>query len=82
LFGVATKVILEPEQTVVKLAVIDTVGVTKVVVIFMILLVAVVGFAHRSVLVITTETASPLARDVVVKTEDVCPATFTPLIFH
>jgi hypothetical protein len=62
--------------------VIDTVGVTEVIVIFIVLLVAVFGFAHRSVLVITTETASPLASVEVVKTEDVCPATFTPLIFH
>jgi hypothetical protein len=74
---------LPPEQIEVELAVIDTAGVTPaVVVIFIVLLVAVVGFAHGSLLVIVTVTASPLASDEVVKTAEVCPATFTPLTFH
>jgi hypothetical protein len=80
--GLAIKVTLPPEQIVVALAVIDTAGVTEVTVIFIVLLVAVVGVAQGSVLVITTVTASPLASDEVVKIEEVCPATFTPLIFH
>ena len=46
------------------------------------LLVAVVGLAQGSLLVITTVTASPLLSDEVVKIDDVCPATFTPFIFH
>ena len=80
--GFAVNVTLPPEQTEVELALIDTDGVTEVAVIFIVLLVAVDGFAQGSLLVITTVTASPLASDEVVKTEEVCPATFTPLIFH
>ena len=80
--GLAVNVTLVPEQTDVELAVIDTAGVTEVTVIFIVLLVAVVGFAHGSLLVITTVTASPFASDEVVKTEEVCPATITLLIFH
>jgi len=64
------------------LAVIDTEGVTEVAVMATGLLVAVAGFAQGSLLVITTVTASPLARVVDVKVEAVCPATFTPFIFH
>ena len=60
----------------------DTEGITEVAVIVMALLVAVAGFAHGSLLVITTVTASPLARVVDVKVDAVSPATFTPLIFH
>jgi hypothetical protein len=73
---------LPPEQIEVELAVIDTAGVTEVEVIFIELLVAVVGFAQGALLVIVTVTASPLASDEVVKTAEVCPATFTPLTFH
>jgi hypothetical protein len=80
--GLAVKVTLPPEQIEVALAVIDTEGVTELTVIVIVLLVAVVGFAQGSVLVMTTVTASPLASDEVVKIEEVCPATFTPLIFH
>ena len=61
---------------------IDTVGVTDVVLIVIGVLVPVVGFAHGSLLVIFTDTASPFARVDVVKVEAVCPATFTPLISH
>ena len=80
--GVAVNVTLPPEQIEVELALIDTAGVTEVAVMFIALLVTVVGFAHGSLLVIVTVTASPLASDEVVKTADVCPATFTPLIIH
>ena len=71
-----------PLQIEVLVAVIDTDGVTAVVVIVIELLVAVVGLAQGSLLVITTDTASPLARVDVIKVEAVCPATFTPLIIH
>ena len=64
------------------LDVIDTDGVTDVVVIVIGLLVAVVGFAQGSLLVIITDTVLPLARVDVVKVEAVCPPTFTPLIIH
>ena len=57
-------------------------GITELTVIVAALPVAVAGFAQGSLLVITTVTASPLAREVDVKVEAVCPATFTPLIFH
>jgi len=60
--------------------VIIKVGVPPVIVI--VVLVAVVGFAQGSLLVIFTDRASPLARVDVVKVEAVCPATFTPLIIH
>ena len=80
--GFAVNVTLLPEQIEVELALIDTDGITEAAVIFIVLLVAVAGFAQGSLLVITTVTASPLASDEVVKTEEVCPATFTPLIFH
>jgi len=60
--------------------VIIKVGVPPVIVI--VVLVAVVGFAQGSLLVIFTDTASPLARVDVVNVEAVCPATFTPLIIH
>ena len=80
--GVAVNVTAPPLQIEVLLAVIDTDGVTEVVVIVIAVLVAVVGFAHGSLLVIFTETASPLPRADVIKVEAVCPATFTPLIIH
>ena len=57
-------------------------GTTDVVVIVIGLLVAVVGLAQGSLLVITTETIFPLARVDVINVEVVCPATFTPLIIH
>ena len=60
----------------------DTDGVTVVVVIVIGLLLAVVGLAQGSLLVITTDTVLPLARVDVIKVEAVCPATFTPLIIH
>ena len=80
--GVAVSVTEPPLHIEVLLAVMDTDGVTEVVVIIIEVLVAVVGFAQGSLLVIFTDTASPLARVDVVKVEAVCPATFTPLIIH
>jgi hypothetical protein len=80
--GLAVKVTLPPEQIEVELALTDTPGVTEVEVMFIVLLVTVVGFAQGALLVIVTVTASPLASDEVVKTAEVCPAIFTPLIFH
>ena len=80
--GVAVNVTEPPLQIEVLLAVIDTDGVTEVVVIIIEVLVAVAGFAQGSLLVIFTDTASPLASVDVVKVEAVCPDTFTPLIIH
>ena len=80
--GVAVNVTEPPLHIDVLLAVMDTDGVTVVVVIIIEVLVAVAGFAQGSLLVIFTDTASPLARVDVVKVEAVCPATFTPLIIH
>ena len=71
-----------PLQIEVVVAVMDTDAVTEVVVIIIGVLVAVVGLAQGSLLVIFTDTASPLASVDVVKVEAVCPATFTPLIIH
>ena len=82
MIGVAVKVTEPPVQIDVVLEAIDTDGTTDVVVIVIALLVAVSGFAQRSLLLIVTVTISPLFKVVVVKVEDVCPATFTPLIFH
>ena len=64
------------------LAAMDTVGITEVAVMVIELLVAVAGLAQGSLLVITTVIISPLASVEVVKVEAVCPATFTPFIFH
>ena len=80
--GVAVKLTEPPLQIEVLLAVMDTDGVTDAVVIVIELLVAVVGFAHGSLLVIITDTVLPLARVDVLKVEAVCPVTFTPLIIH
>ena len=80
--GVAVNVTEPPLQIEVLLAVMFTEAVTDVVVIVIGLLVAVVGVAQGSLLVIITETVLPLARVDVLKVEAVCPATFTPLIIH
>ena len=80
--GVAVKVTEPPLQIEVVLAVMDTDGVTDVVVIVIGLLAAVVGFAQGSLLVIITDTTLPLTSVDVIKVEAVCPATFTPLIIH
>ena len=80
--GVAVNVTEPPVQIEVVLAVMVTDGATAVVVIVIELLVAVVGLAQGSLLVIITDTTLPLARVDVVKVEAVCPATFTPFIIH
>ena len=80
--GVAVNVTEPPLHIEVVLAVMDTDAVTEVVVILTAVLVAVVGFAQGSLLVIFTDTASPFARVDVVNVEPVCPGTFTPLISH
>ena len=80
--GVAVNVIEPPLHIEVLLDVMLTDAVTDVVVIVIGLLVAVVGFAQGSLLVIITDTILPLARVDVIKVEAVCPATFTPLIIH
>ena len=80
--GVAVNVTEPPLHIEVLLAFINTDGVTDVVVIVIGLLVAVVGFAQGSLLVIITDTVLPLARLDVVKVEAICPATFTPFIIH
>ena len=80
--GVAVNVTEPPLHIEVLLAFINTDGVTDVVVIVIGLLVAVVGLAQGSLVVIITDTILPLARVDVIKVEAVCPATFTPLIIH
>jgi len=82
LVGVAVNVTEPPLHIDVLLDVMVTDGVTDVVVIVIGLLVAVVGLAQGSLLVITTDTLFPLVRVDVIKVEAVCPATFTPLIIH
>ena len=80
--GVAVNVTEPPLHIEVVLDVMVTDGVTDVVVIVIGLLVAVVGLAQGSLLVIITDIVLPLARVDEVKVEAVCPATFTPLIIH
>ena len=80
--GVAVNVTEPPLQIEVLFDVMDTDGVTDVVVIVIGLLVAVTGFAQGSLLVIITDTTFPLARVDEINVEDVCPATFIPLITH
>ena len=80
--GVAVNVMEPPLHIEVVLDVMVTDGVTEVVVIVTELLVAVVGLAQGSLLVIITDTIFPLARVDVIKVGAVCPATFTPLIIH
>ena len=82
MIGVAVNVTEPPLHIEVLLDVIVTDGVTDVVVIVIGLLVAVIGLAQGSLLVIITDTVLPLVRADVVKVEVVCPATFTPLIIH
>ena len=78
----AVNVTEPPLQIEVVLDVMDTDGVTDVVVIVIGLLVDVVGLAQGSLLVIITDTILPLPRVDVIKLEAVCPPTFTPLIIH
>ena len=78
----AVNVTEPPLHIEVLLAVIDTDGITEVVVIVIGVLVAIVGFAQGSLLVSFTDTTSPSARVDVLNVEAVCPATFTPLTIH
>ena len=80
--GVAVNVTEPPLHIEVVVEVIVTDGVTDVVMIVIELLVAVIGLAQGSLLVIITDTILPLARVDVLNLEAVCPATFTPLIIH
>ena len=80
--AVAVNVTGPPLHIDVLLAVMDTDGITEEPVIAIEALVAVAGFAQGSLLVIFTDTASPLASVDVIKVEAVCPATVTPLIIH
>ena len=80
--GVAVNVTAPPLQIEMLLAVIDTAGITEVVVIVIELLVAVAALAHGSLLVIITDTTLPLVSVDVIKVDAVCPDTFTPLIIH
>jgi len=82
LVGVAVNVTELPPQIEVLPDVMLTDGVTDAVVILIGLLVAVVGLAQGSLLVIITDTVLPLVRLAVVKVVAVCPVTFTPLIIH
>jgi len=82
LVGVAVNVTEPPLHIDVLLDVMVTDGVTDVVVIVIGLLVAVVGLAQGSLLVIITDTLLPLVSVDVIKVEAVCPVTFTPLIIH
>ena len=80
--GVGVNVTEPPLHIEVVLDVMVTDGVTDVVVIVIGLLVAVIGFAQGSLLVIITDTTFPLASVDVIKLEAACPATFTPLTIH
>ena len=71
LVGVAVKVTEPPLQIEALLAVMDIDGVTDVVVIVIGLLMAVVGLAHGSLLVIITDTRLPLVRVDAIKVEAV-----------
>jgi len=82
LVGVAVNVMEPPLHIEVLVDVMFTDGVTDVVVMVIGLLVAVVGLAQGSLLVIITVTIFPLARVDVINVEVVCPAAFTPLIIH
>jgi hypothetical protein len=74
-------VTLLPEQIEVELAVIETDGVTELVVMVIALDVAVDVVVQLAFDVIITVTWSPLARELVVKVEELVPA-FTPFICH
>ena len=80
--GVAVNVAEPPLHIEVLPDVMLTDGITDVVVMVIGLLVAAVGLAQGSLLVIITDTVLPLVRLAVVKVVAVCPATFTPLIIH
>jgi len=74
-------VTLLPEQIEVELAVIETDGVTELVVMVIALDVAVDVVVQLAFEVMITVTWSPLARELVVKVEELVPA-FAPFICH
>ena len=80
--GVAVNVTEPPLHIEVLLAVMLIAGVTDVVVIVIGLLVAGVGLAQGSLLIIITDITLPLVSVEVIKVDAVCPGTFTPLIIH
>ena len=80
--GVAVNVTEPPLHIEVVFAFMVTDGITDVVVIVIGLLVAVVGLAQGSLLVISTDTIFPLTSVDVLNVEFVCPATVTPFIIH
>ena len=79
--GVAVNVTLLPEQIEVELAVIETEGVTELVVIVMVLDVAIDVVVQLAFDVMITVTWSPLTSVLVVKVGEFVPA-FTPFICH
>ena len=79
--GVAVKVTLPPEQIEVELAVIETEGVTELVVIVITFEVAVGVVVQLAFEVMITVTWSLLARELVVNVGEFPPA-FTPFICH
>ena len=80
--GVAVNVTEPPLQIEVALAMIDTAGTTDVTVMLHTLLVAVVGLAQGSLLVITAVITSALLSVELVNVDAVSPGTFTPLTCH
>jgi len=81
LVGVAVKIMLPPEQMEVDDALIDTAGVTELVVIEIALLVAVDDVAQLALEVMITVTWSLFASELDVNVGELVPA-FTPLICH
>jgi hypothetical protein len=81
LIGVAVKVILAPEQIEVDDALIETDGVTELVVREITLLVAVGDVAQLALEVMITDTWSLLASELEVNVEEFVPV-FTPFICH
>jgi len=82
LTGVAVKVTDPPAQIEVVLAAIVTEGITAVVVIVMVLLLADAGLAQGALEFIMTVTASLLLSVVEVNVALVAPGTLTPLTCH
>ena len=81
LFGVAVKVTLPPEQIEEDDALIETVGVTELVVIVITLLVAVDVVTQAALEVMITLTWSPFANEPEAKVAELMP-TFDPFICH
>ena len=82
LVGVVLNVTEFPRQIEVEFAVMETAGVTEEAVMIIELLATVAVVIQFALLVITTEIASPLLREELVKVDEVAPVTSDPLIFH